>query len=414
MRLKAIRAQLQEMGIVITGFQEMRGKEGKHTEDGYLHVTSGGHNNNHGVGFLLNLVRPYATTKGRELRQQERHVRVTHSEPTRMILKLRAPHLEMTLTVAHAPQSGLAAAFRKEWWEETDKLVQRWTPDLMFCDANGRVKYNGADETTVGDRGYDRQCEDSNGAMLRELAVVNGLSIMNTLRAKPGDYTYVSSAGEHSRIDYILAGEEWSAHVTDTWVDHDFDHGLRKDDHFPLIAAMEATYLPDPPAAFQGYKLDPQKLQDPERVEQCRRAVAALQPPTWQTDVNDQYRQTISEVNEVARKLFAKDIISPIQPYISRATMRLIRLRRYGLSAVRRWRAGSADAFDNLCKHLPRQHEFYVQQGDSWQEDGEALLLAVQLLSAGATTVAETDRTVQAFLSATKAIVRDMLVRGPH
>ena len=396
MRLKAIRAQLQEMGIVIAGFQEMRGKEGKYTEDGYLHVTTGGHNNNHGVGFLLNLVRPYAVTKGREFRLQEQHVRVTHSEPTRMVIKLRAPHLEMTLMVAHAPQSGVATALRKEWWAETDVLAHRWTPDLMFCDANGRVKSNGSDETAVGDKGYNSQCEDSNGAMLRDLAVVNGLSIMNTLRAKPGDY--------------ILAGEELSAHMTDTWVDHDFDHGLRKDDHFPLIAAIEATYLPDAPTATQRYKLDPQKLQDPERVEQYRRAVAALRPPDWRTDVNEQYRKTIGEVNEIARKWFAKEIVSPIQPYISRETMRLIRLRRHSLRAVRQWRVGGAEAFDNLCKHLPRQHEFYIQQGDLWAEEGQALLLAVQLLDSGGATVAETGKLVQAFLHNTKPMVREMLV----
>ena len=132
MRLQAVRAQLHELGVVLAGFQEMRGRAGKYTEDGCLHVTSGGRNNNHGVGFLINLVRPYATTGTRELRLQERHVRVTHSESTRMIIKIRAPHLDMILLVAHAPQSGVATAVRKEWWGGNRQTGAEVGPGLDF------------------------------------------------------------------------------------------------------------------------------------------------------------------------------------------------------------------------------------------------------------------------------------------
>ncbi len=291
----------------------------------------------------------------------------------------------------------------------TDKLVQRWTPDLSVCDAHGRVKHKGADDTTVGDRGYDRQCEDSNGAMLRDLATVNGLCITNTVLAAEEDYTFISSCGERSRIDYILASEEWSAHVTGTWVDHDFDHGLRKDDHFPLIASITAAYLPDPRKRTQGFKLDPQKLRDEELLASFRAELAALRPPQWEMDVNDQYRVTVGEVSEIARKHFAKDLLSPIQPYISRHTMRLIRLRRYALSALRQWRCGRAEAFDNLCVYLPGQHAFYVQQGDIRMVEGQNLLLAVQLLDAGDATVTETGRRVHDFVQRTKAMVRERL-----
>ncbi len=59
-RLKQVRAQLHEAGVVLAGLQEVRGREQKRREDGYFHLCTGGRNHNHGVALLASTTTPYA------------------------------------------------------------------------------------------------------------------------------------------------------------------------------------------------------------------------------------------------------------------------------------------------------------------------------------------------------------------
>eukprot|EP00959_Pyramimonas_sp_CCMP1952_P117434 2454814-Pyramimonas_sp.AAC.1 len=79
------------------------------------------------------------------------------------------------------------------------------------------------------------------------------------------------------------------------------------------------------------------------------------------------------QVKDAARRCFARDIFTPAQPYITRDTMRLIKLRRYVLQGLRKFRREESEPFQNICKFLPAQYQFVSQESDPWHEEAEKL-----------------------------------------
>eukprot|EP00959_Pyramimonas_sp_CCMP1952_P332272 6957877-Pyramimonas_sp.AAC.1 len=118
-------------------------------------------------------------------------------------------------------------------------------------------------------------------------------------------------------------------------------------------------------------------MEDPERREEFRLRLQKHGSVRWNVDVNVQYKDVVGVVKKEAAAVFGRDLLAPHQPYISRNTMQLIRLRRYAVIACRKFHRKEPRAFSNLCLFLPAQFHLYANEGDPWYEESQRLLLGV-------------------------------------
>ena len=361
------------------------------------------------MALLISTTLPYARRGQKTWTLDDRHVLITHADPRLLIAKIRAPHFEATIAVAHAPTSCSPPQVRAEWWTNTRALLRKWPADFLLIDANGKLDQCSIYPELVGDKGWKKQKQDDNGSELRDTAIETDLRILNTLHGSDDDYTWRRWNRETYRIDYILACEEWASHCTGTRVDHGIDHGLKRDDHYPLIAHFRAWYIAAPAHNAGRVKMDNRKMQDPPAVSTYKSHLAQYTHPEWNTDVNDHYRHAQQHIMHGAQNSFRRDRFSAIQPYISRRTMALIRPRRYCQLAIRKWRHADCEAFGNLCRYLPKQISEFRTDGNAWNTDIDMLLLATEMYTSGEIGIVEFARRAAAFVASTDKQVDESL-----
>ncbi len=148
----------------------------------------------------------------------------------------------MVAAVLHSPHGAKGKETCSTWWAKTREILEKLPADLIFVDANGRLGKTSITDDLIGDKGF-MQDEDHNGMELRTTIQEFELRAINTLHGSPNDFTWVSRNERH-RLDYILASEVWGAHFYDSCVLHDFDHGLRRDGHFPVLGLLNQGHVP--------------------------------------------------------------------------------------------------------------------------------------------------------------------------
>eukprot|EP00959_Pyramimonas_sp_CCMP1952_P078816 1647605-Pyramimonas_sp.AAC.1 len=108
--------------LLFVGNQEARGREGQQWADGYLALRAGADAGGHGCALPVATTIPYVIGK-RSYYRTERHLRIIHKTPTRLLVRADAPHLSICSLVAHAPLRGRTAEERKTWWQDTVELL---------------------------------------------------------------------------------------------------------------------------------------------------------------------------------------------------------------------------------------------------------------------------------------------------
>jgi hypothetical protein len=76
-------------------------------------------------------------------------------------------------------------------------------------------------------------------------------------------------------------------------------------------------------------------MEQPHLRLQNQQVLATCPLDDWTTDSNAQLANATEHINKHARNFFQSDSFTPLQPYVSRTTIRLIRLRRFVLRTLR-------------------------------------------------------------------------------
>ena len=112
--------------------------------------------------------------------------------------------VDFGVLVGHAPHSLASQSIRNAWWDTLSVTCSRlrtlysceW---FVMLDANGRV--GSVASPLIGPS--QPEVENENGAQLRQFATDQMLLVANTWGPDAG-YTWTSSKGTRSRIDYVL------------------------------------------------------------------------------------------------------------------------------------------------------------------------------------------------------------------
>eukprot|EP00959_Pyramimonas_sp_CCMP1952_P394408 8264199-Pyramimonas_sp.AAC.1 len=127
-------------------------------------------------------------------------------------------------------------------------------------------------------------------------------------------------------------------------------------------------------AAPSKLAISREKMERPELVSTVQKEIRNAEPGDWKEDVNTQYHSMATTIKDAARAVFAKDMLTPHQEYISRNTM-----QRFVNTARRAWNREEHQPYRNLCRYLPFQFGLFAREGDPWLQEPEHLLLRVTL-----------------------------------
>lgn len=150
-KLDYLQQQFVDIGACVVGIQEARTDEiFSHSNQTYLRLASGADHGHFGVELWLALTIPFGHYKGRPRFFSKKDVTVLHRDPRRLLVRVCNDFLDVLLFVLHGPQSGRDQEERKDWWEHTTRVVQRFEhlgPLFVLGDMNATTGL--ADHVTV-------------------------------------------------------------------------------------------------------------------------------------------------------------------------------------------------------------------------------------------------------------------------
>ena len=129
-----------------------------------MNSQSGAVSGNRGCALLLSSELPYATFKGTDLYFKQSQLVRLQSMPRILFVRIESPLFRHVIAVAHAPYQ--KSKQLDGWWDDFRTSCDKWQPDLLFIDANGKLSNDeGLDSDWLGQLGPD-QVTDGNGQQL--------------------------------------------------------------------------------------------------------------------------------------------------------------------------------------------------------------------------------------------------------
>ncbi|XP_057249936.1 uncharacterized protein LOC125496482 [Beta vulgaris subsp. vulgaris] len=144
-------------------------------------------------------------------------VEVSRKSDRIMSIRLVLGSEAVTIISAYAPQVGLEAFIKQQFWEDLEEVVQRVPINEKFIiggDLNGHVGTSRVGfESIHGGFGYGERNEAGSGIL--NFALAYGLSIMNTWFEKRESHLVTCRSGSNaSQIDLFLVRNAWRKSYT--------------------------------------------------------------------------------------------------------------------------------------------------------------------------------------------------------
>ena len=238
-KLDYLQQQFVDVGACVVGIQEARTDElFSQSNQTYLRLASGADHGHHGVELWLALTIPFGHYKGRPRYFCKKDVTVLHRDPRRLLVRVCNDFIDLLFFVLHGPQSGRDQEERKEWWEFTTRVAQRFEhlgPLLVLGDMNATT--GTADHVTV----FKDDLVSANTDFLRDFTTGHSLAFPATTMCHCGpSTTWVSPDGSLERgIDHILIPTSLSSYCTHSEVLGGVDLGTGDIDHFAACLQLD-------------------------------------------------------------------------------------------------------------------------------------------------------------------------------
>ena len=213
-KLQYVREQFQHLHLHFLGLQETRTPQCSSTAESVLRLASGDRHGQQGVELWVNLSQPYGWHNRQPLCLSKSHVVVTHTNPRYLLAHVCNEHLDFSIAVIYAPQSGISHSEREEWWNTMTTLLRTVIGDrdlVLLIDANAAT--GGADDQHV----FHNDSKVTSGTpFLRDLLVAQRLCLPATSDCHQGDQeAWICPATNHGhRIDYVAIPRAWLSSCT--------------------------------------------------------------------------------------------------------------------------------------------------------------------------------------------------------
>ena len=192
-----------------------------------------------GIGKNLRFFRGHNQRDGPEDQISEGDVKVFHSEPEILILRVDGNGIQLVIANAHSPHTGHSDAQIQHWWTRFGRLVHDAGPDipkLVLLDAN--AKLGSEDTQTTG----GHQPEEAHFASKCLLSFLQDTrtwipATFQDCQKGPG-HTWTHPGGTQSRIDYICVPQTWQSYQITTRVAAEWAINEHIFDHKPLYAEV--------------------------------------------------------------------------------------------------------------------------------------------------------------------------------
>eukprot|EP00435_Cladocopium_sp_Y103_P017883 s2571_g4.t1 len=316
-RLHFLFEQVKSFGLNIVGIQEGRNPEGLSNTHGIYRICAGDDRGQLGVELWVNLRQPLGyDAQGHPICLHPRCFQVVHKDPRRLVVRCDHDVFTGWFLVAHGPHSGLSLTQRKEWWHQTEDLIQSLTDDspwFWLIDANAAP--GPADENVVF---VDHLTSSANTSLFRDCLAACDLCLPSTSDRHHGDRnTWTAPNGQdHYCIDYVAIPQTWLPHCVYSGVLENFELGHLRDDHLPV--ALQLSWRTSR-SIGSGRKPCSRSTDALWTCASNRTQIATcleqLTPAPWHTDVEQQADKLTSDLTGVLCDAVQKPLCIK-KPYI--------------------------------------------------------------------------------------------------
>ena len=356
--------QLLDRKIHIAGLQETRLTRATEIQGAnFFEFFTAASDGDGGCALLFNRRIPYAWKGLRPLFFEKSHFTCVHSSHRLLVIRVKAPLLDVLVLSAHAPQSGQGAEAVEAWWREfmDATWLRPHQGKILACmDANAQV---GSVETSaVGC--HAGVPETRAGALLREWLDLAQAFLPATFYNQAGqcvpsaqEPTWISPSGCGYRIDYVALPAVWSGHPCSPSVLVDFE--LLNKDHMPVQVEFSRQVTGQVPLRQRP---SPSFTRDPDNwptsaVQQVRSGMQRLPVLPWAMNVHTHMSQLLQAVEHVGSDAKPQRM-RKCRPFLSEGTRSLLE----GSKQCRKW----IRILEGLKQHLAERASGPTLSPEGW------------------------------------------------
>eukprot|EP00435_Cladocopium_sp_Y103_P008907 s549_g2.t1 len=234
-------------------------------------------------------------------------------------------NLTFEVITAYAPQKGRSDAEIQEWWRHLHNIMSQKDPNaacFLLGDLNCKIGSIVSEE--IGPFGADM--EDTGGECMRDLCSDFQLIVPSTWdQFHTGQHwTFTSSHGTHSRLDYIAVSKCCAASIRQSYVDDHLDllNGAR--DHSVLVLEIGLVMEKDQQHRFIRKPLYDRDAARAAKQEKQESPLQSLPECEWSMDVNHHWSQIREHVQHEMTARFPLQKRQKRQLYFSERTWQIL------------------------------------------------------------------------------------------
>eukprot|EP00435_Cladocopium_sp_Y103_P060872 s80_g22.t1 len=319
-RLHFLFEQVKSFGLNIVGIQEGRNPEGLSNTHGIYRICAGADRGQLGVELWVNLRQPIGyDAQGHPICLHPRCFQVVHKDPRRLVVRCDHDVFTGWFLVAHGPHSGLPLTLRKEWWQQTEDLIQSLADDspwFWLIDANAAP--GPADDKVVF---VDHLKSSANTSLLRDCLAACDLCLPSTSECHHGDRnTWTAPNGQdHYCIDYVAIPQTWLPNCAYSGVLENFELGHLRDDHLPVALQLSWRTSRSIGSGRKSRSRSTDALwTSASNRKQIATSLEQLTPVPWHTDVEQQAAKLTSDLTGVLCEAVQKPLLTDLNRRLAR------------------------------------------------------------------------------------------------
>ena len=298
--------QFLERKVHIAGLQETRLTRATEIQGAaFFEFFTAAQDGEGGCALLFNRRIPYAWKGLQPLFFERTHFTCVHSSHRLLVIRVKAPLLDVLVVSAHAPQSGHGAEAVEAWWHEFMRApwLRLHQGRIIACiDANAQL--GSVESQSVGR--HAGVTETHAGSLLREWLDLAQAFLPATFYNQAGhcipnahEPTWISPSGCGYRIDYVALPVTWSGHPCSPSVLNDFE--LLNKDHLPVqveVSRCTTGQVTVPKRHSPSFTRDPDNWPR-SVVQKVKAGMQHLPALPWAMNVHAHMNQLLCAVEHV-------------------------------------------------------------------------------------------------------------------